>query len=97
MKTGAELIAEERQEQIEKHGFDVEKDSSYYQKNELKRAAMYCLTLDNRHYPKNWDSWFMESISRKTLKLSPADFDIEMRKIAGALLAADIDRIQLTQ
>jgi hypothetical protein len=36
MKSGIELIAEERQEQIEKHGFDVNNDK-YYSKNELKK------------------------------------------------------------
>ncbi len=93
MKSGIELIAEERHEQINKHGFDVSEDE-YYKKGELKKAALYCLLLNGRYYPKNWQGWFKEKIAAKTLRLSPIEFDIEMLKIAGALIAAEIDRLQ---
>jgi hypothetical protein len=97
MKSGIELIAEERQEQIEKHGFDVNRDVQYYSKNELVKAAMYCLTLKEQYYPKTWGGWFREKIAKKALRYSPTDFDIEMNKIAAALLAANIDRINQTK
>lgn len=91
MKTGIEFIAQERKEQIEKHGFDVKQDQCY-KNGELKQAAMYCLTLDEKYYPTNWGIWFKQKIQSKRLRLSEQDFEIEMDKIAGAFIAANIDR-----
>lgn len=86
MKTGVELIAEERQEQIEKHGFD-ETNDKHYKSEELKRAAVFVLTGDDEWYPRTWSSWFGVKMDSKT---DP----IERLKIAGALIAAEIDRLQ---
>lgn len=90
-KTGIELIAQERKEQIEKHGYTPELDRKQYSNESLLQAAKYCLTLDPNDYPYGWSDAFAENIERKQIKLSTIDFDIEMRKIAGAFLAADID------
>lgn len=93
MKTGAEFIAEERKEQIEKHGFDVVKDADYYQKGELVEAAIYALTGDRQRYPQSWEFWFHDKMTAKRERLSDLDFAVERLKIAGALIAAEIDRI----
>ena len=92
-KTGIELIAAERQEQIEKHGYSVEKDK-LYSNGEFLQAAKFCITLDIKDYPKNWDGWFLLNVGRKRERLSNKDFAIEMAKIGGAFFAAEIDRLQ---
>jgi hypothetical protein len=94
--TGIELIAQERQEQIEKHFFSIENDvNDTKDGNELRRAAVFCLlypiTRDRSWYPLTWSDWFVENIQEKEKRLSEDDFRIEMNRIAGALLAADID------
>lgn len=94
MKTGIELIAEERREQIEVHGFDIVKDAEYYQQGELRDAALYAVTLDESYYPKSWDTWFENKMNDKEARMSEEEFWIERLKIAGALIAAEIDRIQ---
>lgn len=99
MKTGVELIAQERDEQINKHGFSIEKDKEFYQEKELLSAALCCLFQDESlfldqdtpahpadYWPGNWDDKFLDNISRKNR--------IEQLQIAGALIAAEIDRLQ---
>jgi hypothetical protein len=85
MKTGIELIAEERQEQIEKHGFTIEADS-HYKSDELKSAARYLLSDMAQDYPRTWSQKYKHQFDIK----SP----IEKLIVAGALIAAEIDRIQ---
>lgn len=97
MKTGAELIAEERQRQIEKEGWTKEHDAQH-KNDELANAAI-CYADPNIHYhyenrimkhripnefwPKQWDKrWF-----------KPTDRIRDLVK-AGALIAAEIDRLQ---
>ncbi len=84
MKTGIELISQERQEQIEKHGFDVKRDSDY-SKNELVKAAMFCVNPELFEWPYYWHSSFRDKILAKTRK--------ERLVIAGALIAAELDRM----
>lgn len=90
---GVTMIADERTEQIRKHGFDKKKDAKFYWADELRQAAMYCLTLDDKWYPKSWDNWFRLKIMAKRARMGIVEFHTEMNKIAGALLAADIDRL----
>lgn len=90
-KTGIELIAKERQEQIEKHGWSLSHDSNY-QSKELQQAAYYCLMLagykgykgQNRHWPDDWSSHFEHKIINKSV--------IEKLMVAGAFLMAENDR-----
>ena len=83
-KTGIELISIERQEQIEKHGFDNRHDSNEFHKNgELSDAAIYAITLNG--YPEKWDKQFYKKIKRKDYR--------KRLIIAGALIAAEIDRL----
>lgn len=84
MKTGIELIAKERQEQIEKHGFEAKDDAKYTNK-ELVKAAKFMLTQFPLDYP-DWDRWLME----KSKSMSR----IKQLTVAGALIAAEIDRLQ---
>lgn len=90
---GADLIHRERVEQIMKHGFNNTRDAKFYWADELRHAAMYCLTLDDKWYPESWDNWFRLKIMAKRARMSIVEFHTEMNKIAGALLAADIDRL----
>lgn len=84
-KTGIELIAEERQEQINKHGWSKEHDLTHVD-GELKYAALYALGEERYLQPYNWGD-FEDSIERKS--------EIEKLVIAGALIAAEIDRLIL--
>lgn len=96
MKTGIELIAEERKEQIEKHGRTVEKDASENVYLQLSEAASVlaldyphmCLEQDDvetDHCPHGWNSDIWIKMVRKPYK--------ERLIIAGALIAAEIDRL----
>lgn len=93
MKTGIELIAIERQEQIEKHGRTIENDVMQNKGCQLADGAgVLChpqigtprkrLSL----MPTNWDDALVFKMCRKTYK--------ERLIIAGALIAAEIDRLQ---
>ncbi len=89
MKTGIELIAQERQEQIEKHGRTVQDDIKYNHQQQLRVAAMRLLYSDasNAGYPTNWnpDIW---------KKMKSKDYEDRLI-IAGALIAAELDRIRV--
>ena len=88
MKTGIELIAIERQEQIEKHGRTIESDVIGNSKRELKNAAMELIEdwpkFDDM--PNSWKSPIMRHAIQKGYK--------ERLIIAGALIASEIDRLQ---
>jgi len=92
--TGVELIAQEREEQIEKHGYDVQKDIKYYSDRQLVKAALFVLTEKTEIYPSNWDTWFLENMSKKRSSMTAREYELERLKIAGALIAAEIDRLQ---
>lgn len=83
MKTGIELIAQERFEQIEKHGFSVENDE-FYSQNELLKAALFCINPDVFEWPFYWQEKFRDKILNKS--------DEERLTVAGAFIAAEIDR-----
>lgn len=85
MKTGIELIAIERQEQIEKHGFDVTKDKCY-SNGELIEAILFSIDNEKYYWPKKWLGIYAEKIRKKDR--------VGQLKVAGAFIAAEIDRIQ---
>jgi hypothetical protein len=95
MKTGVELIAQERQEQIEKHNRSIEVDVILNTKGQLSEAAAMlaynesnCLELDEialDHCPEGWDQQIWSKMVYKPYK--------ERLIIAGALIAAEIDRL----
>ena len=89
MKTGAELITKERQRQIDVEGWDTEHDDEHTGGGLLYAAATYILTIiepEGDHY-KLWP-WEMQYY-KPTLQ-DP----IRQLTKAGALVAAEIDRLQ---
>jgi hypothetical protein len=83
MKTGIELIAEERQRQIEKEGWSLKHDQIHTD-GQLAIAASVYADIENSHkWP--WD--------KESFKPTPNDRIKELTK-AGALIAAEIDRLQ---
>lgn len=89
--TGVQLIAQERQEQIEKHGRTLEHDGCVNGSGELATAAEMLLAveheegIDPESYPDGWDKDVCSYMISKPYK--------ERLIIAGALIAAEIDRI----
>lgn len=83
-KTGIELVAQERKEQIEKHGFDLKHDLEY-KGGQLKMAATYLLTGLNLTWPSSWSEKWKEKFSKKS--------EIDKLIVAAALVVADIDRL----
>jgi phosphoenolpyruvate-protein kinase (PTS system EI component) len=95
MKTGIELIAEERREQIEKHKHSIEEDRKYNGNGELILAVHALLIEDEEHadglaakirvqeMPAGWDYDACVKMAKKTR--------LERLVIAGALIAAEID------
>jgi len=97
-KTGAELIAEERQRQISQEGWTPEHDDGH-REDELAKAAM-CYAMPNRYrdlkpLSRNYHETFWPW-EQEFWKPSPNDRVRELTK-AGALIAAEIDRLQRLQ
>lgn len=98
MKTGIELIAEERQRQIEVEGFDLEHDEEYTLDELAAAAAAYAFApfMDDKiqkGYKTPPSPMWPEDWLAKWWKPTPEDRIRELQK-AGALIAAEIDRIQ---
>lgn len=94
MKTGTQLITEERLEQIIKHGRTITKDVIENDNNQLSVGALMLLSvdyeegIDSESYPDGWDKDICLHMLNKPYK--------ERLIIAGALIAAEIDRLQAT-
>jgi len=84
-KTGLELIQEERNEQIHKHNHQVQHDVLKNQDEELKKVAIAMLTNDHSEFPENWNFFKKEKLLNKSY--------IKRLVVAGALIAAEIDRL----
>jgi len=82
--TGIELIRIEREEQIEKHGISLNQDVIFNKECQLSIAAGH-LIYGTPYAPDNWD----ETIWNKMINKSYEDRLV----IAGALIAAEIDRM----
>lgn len=87
MKTGIELIIEERKEQVQKHHRSISEDVILNDKKQLSTAARRLLYPDTTcsETPYNWNKESWTKIRNKTYK--------ERLIIAGALIAAEIDRL----
>ena len=98
LKSGIELIEEERKEQIERHGY-VQGHDDFHDVNEIAWAAVsyampYGFQSDFPHNNGNiqlsrlafwpWDEEYFK----------PSNDRIKELKKAGALIAAEIDRLQ---
>ena len=90
MKTGIELIAEERQRQIEVEGWIKEHDQEHKYGELALAAACYALPDRNRSIGEPPIYW---SFEEKDWKPTPENRIKELQK-AGALIAAEIDRLQ---
>lgn len=88
-KTGIELIAQERKEQIEKHKHTVLGDHQYFYDGQLREAACQILTEDAFCIPDNWPVEQFIKMRGKSYK--------ERLIIAGALIAAEIDRLNFIE
>lgn len=92
MKTGIELIAQERISQIYKHHRTIDDDVKYNDNEQLAQAAEMLLAvsheegIDPESFPDDWDSDVCQKMISKPYK--------ERLIIAGALIAAEIDRLQ---
>ena len=95
MKTGIELIAQERQEQIEKHGRTVKRDVDENSHLQLVDAATKLCADDMGGFwatdlcPLGWSQTIWDKMTNKPYK--------ERLIIAGALIAAEIDRLQASE
>lgn len=93
MQTGIELIAEERQEQITKHGRTLQHDRAVNNHYQLSQAAAFLCYLDEDDKPEDiesccpsdWDPIWWAKMMNKPYG--------DRLIIAGALIAAEIDRL----
>lgn len=88
MKTGIELIAIERDEQVSKHKLTTALDVRHNKKRQL-RAAAHALIGDKaimQQAPDGWSKVIWKKMIKKPVK--------QRLIIAAALIAAEIDRIQ---
>jgi len=101
MKTGIELITEERQKQITKHGFTAEhhalNSEKWYKEYQLTTCASLLIHQDQENglndalidlgksQLNNWDLDWFDNMMRRP--------DKERLIIAGALIAAELDRL----
>lgn len=111
MKNGIELITEERNEQIEKHGFTKKHDIDYHDDGELSWNAAVLASPNVLYYPRKYanshsfekaktsEDWMLPGLNYKgnviidNEGLSNKD-RVKQLIIAGALIAAEIDRLQ---
>lgn len=94
MKTGIELIEEERIRQISKEGWDTFHDDTHTWEELALAGAAYAIPERHREYLKNGKpKLFPRTWTVKWWKPTPDDRVKELVK-AGALIAAEIDRLQ---
>lgn len=93
MKTGIELITQERAEQIEKHGRTIKDDRVINAQHQLAMAASRLCNpypdAEDYSIPFRWESALWEYMINKSYK--------ERLIIAGALIAAEIDRLNAVE
>ena len=94
LNNGALSIVKERAEQITKHGRTIQKDVEFNTSRQLSNAASILASYDakkaaNNKRPHGWGIDIWDKMVNKPYK--------ERLKIAGALLAAEIDRLTLDE
>ena len=89
-RTGIELIAAERQEQIEKHGRTIARDVDENPNGRLVTGALALIRSESKGFwdemPMTWNPNICRKMAKKSYK--------ERLIIGGALIAAEIDRLQ---
>jgi len=83
--TGIELITQERLEQKTVHNHSLKNDYELNKKGELANAAQALLEGDVTWMPEGWDPKAVKKMLSKPYK--------DRLIIAGALIAAEIDRL----
>ncbi len=104
METGVELIAAERTRQIEQEGWSLKRDIAIHEDDDLATAAAcYALPAKWREWKEHGPSCNGNDLLAKLWpwsffwwKSTPEDRVRELVK-AGALIAAEIDRLQATK
>ena len=94
LKTGIELISEERKRQIEQEGWTAEHDNKHVNNELAIVASLYALPPSYRDITLR--AIFPETWAYEWWKPTPYDRTRELVK-AGALIAAEIDRINNIQ
>ena len=101
MKNAIELIAEERQRQINVEGWTSDHDDKHTDGSIADAAGCYALSADQREkyqsfsvtYNRWYPRWWPKTWDVKWWKPSPDDRIRELVK-AGALIIAEIERLQ---
>jgi hypothetical protein len=85
--SGIELISKERKEQLEKHGRTIRDDVRFNKGRQLASAAKRLIEIDADplNAPYDWDTDIWQRMCRKPYQ--------DRLIIAGALIAAEIDRL----
>lgn len=91
LKTGLWRIIKERYEQLGKHGFDAGHDDEN-SRAELAQAAAYLISEGSPAIPNNLFAGFPDTWTKSWKERFDRKSDIEKLTIAGALIAAEIDR-----
>ena len=97
--TGAELIAKERKRQIEEEHYSPQHDATYNSDGRLARAAACYASPEGYRrlsFPDSHPTPEMWPWGAETWRPTPDDRIRELVK-AGALIAAEIDRLQAVQ
>lgn len=101
MKTGIELITEERQRQIDVEGWTAEHDAKHKSGELADAACVYAMSMDsidfiNEHWGNDmWlHLWPFDLVWLKKHIISNNEDRIKDLTKAGALIAAEIDRLQ---
>lgn len=105
MNTGIDIIAAERQRQIEKEGWTKEHDDEHKKGELAEAAACYAMSKNSRDFLKDATNDYLEELGwdgsnspvlwpwdYEWWKEEPEDRIKELAK-AGALIAAEIDRL----
>lgn len=93
MSTGTELIAAERQRQIDAEGWTPEHDRDHVGDHLARAAVCYATPADMRSYRSGFTVPGFWPWEARFWKPTPDDRVRELVK-AGALIAAEIDRLQ---
>jgi hypothetical protein len=95
--TGIELISEERKRQIHFEGFDKSHDLKHGEDELALAGAVYAIPADKRHagaLSVTRTYWPFESYMFKPDETGTIEGRIKELSKAGALIAAEIDRLQ---
>jgi hypothetical protein len=95
MKTGIEIITEERQRHFNVEGWTPEHDDTHVDGELADAAVCYAMTEESKNTINNWgddDILYFWPFELEWYKPTPDDRIKELAK-AGALVAAEIDRL----